>query len=319
MRIKLIDIDSHGMPNLALMKISAYHKEKGDIVGFDTVNPDKVYISCIFKWNRQKAIQTAKGHELLSNAKIEIGGSGINNEVLPEEIEHLCPDYELYNLNYSIGFTSRGCIRKCPFCDVWKREGKIRHSSDLSDFLRHDKVILLDNNLLAAPNAEKTLVQLRDKKIKVNFNQGFDLRLMTNDYAKLLSEIRFTTRKFDKRTIYVAWDNMKDETEILNGLEILIDNGIKPYSMMCYMLTGYDTTFEDDMYRFNKLREFKVSPFVMLYNKQGDKKHREFARWVNKRFYKWKPFYDFEVFLNNGNKREKDFLNVSTIQLNFWS
>jgi len=314
MEIKLVDIDSHGIPNLALMKISAYHKRKGDIVGFNVVNPDKVYISCIFKWNKQRTMQTVKGYEIFTKAEIEVGGLGINDDVLNEEIEHLCPDYTLYNLDYSIGFTSRGCIRRCPFCDVWKREGKIRHHSDLNEFLRHDKVILLDNNLLADPNVEKTLVQLRDDKIKVNFTQGLDLRLMTKNYAKILSKIKYTTRKFNKPTIYVAWDRMKDESEILSGLETMVNNGIKPYRIMCYMLTGYDTTFEEDMYRFEKLREFKVNPFVMLYNKQGDKRQREFARWINKRFYKWKPFYSFEKFLNNNysKSKEKNIVTQST-------
>jgi len=294
MKIKLIDVDSHGMPNLALMKLSAWHKERGDEVGFDIDSPDKVYISCIFSWNAPIAL----GIQTMFDCDAEVGGYGVNGNMLPYEVEHTMPDYSLYGVDFSMGFVSRGCIRRCSFCNVWRVEGVLKHHAPLSEFLHpeHKKLILLDNNLLADSKATETLKEIINRKLKVSFNQGLDLRLMTVEYARLLKRIRFSNRTFERRQLYVAWDRVEDEERIIKGLKILKEAGINLNSVMCYMLTGFDTTFDEDMYRFEKLRKLKCDPFVMLYNKTGDRRHREFARWVNKRFYKWVPFAKFENF-----------------------
>ena len=128
-KVLLIDVDSK-IPNLALMKISAYHKFNGDEVGFNVQNPDKVYISCIFSRNRTKAI----GIPTLFRCVCELGGYGINDKQLPSEVEHIMPDYDLYRCDYSFGFTTRGCIRNCDFCIVPKKEGKIKFNADIYEF-----------------------------------------------------------------------------------------------------------------------------------------------------------------------------------------
>ena len=298
MRIKLIQIDGK-LPNLALMKIAAYHKKLGDVVGFDIENPDKVYISCIFEWNKAKALGIAK----MFDCSVEIGGYGITSKMLSTEVEHIMPYYSLYNIDYSMGYLTRGCIRRCPFCKVWKLEGKIREHAQLGEFLHpnHHKVIIMDNNLLASKKAITHLHILQEKKLKVCFTQGLDLRLITPEIGKILKKIDYRSLNFRAKRIYVAWDNINDEEEIFRGLKILIDCGIRPHHIMCYMRTCFDSTFEEDMYRFEKLRDLKVDPFVMRYNRKGNKRDIEFARWVNRRGYK---VMSFEKWLDINTKKK---------------
>ena len=145
MKISLIDVDSK-IPNLALMKISAYHKLKGDLVGFNLSNPDKIYSSIIFKKNYGKSLN---GH--LSDVPIVYGGSGYDlNVKLPDEIEFIKPDYDLYPSEYSQGFTSRGCNRNCYFCLVPKKEGCFKVNQHPKEFYdpKFKDIMLMDNNIL---------------------------------------------------------------------------------------------------------------------------------------------------------------------------
>ena len=148
MRVKLIDVDST-IPNLALMKLSAYHKAKGDEVGFNIEDPEKVYASIIFKKNRYKADGLRFYYP---DAEIDVGGSGYDlYKRIPEEAELLCPDYSLYEgMDFDLGFTSRGCDRGCYFCIVTRKEGPYRRAQHPSEFHdpSHKKVMLLDNNIL---------------------------------------------------------------------------------------------------------------------------------------------------------------------------
>ncbi len=291
MKIKLIQIDGK-MPNLALMKIAAYHKKHGNEVGFNISDPDKVYISCIFEWNKAKALGIAK----MFDCPVEIGGYGVNSKMLPDAIEHILPDYSLYNIDYSIGYLTRGCIRKCPFCKVWKTEGYIREHARLDEFLHpdHHKVIIMDNNFLASKNVLSHLECIKEKNLKVCFTQGLDLRLMTPEIAKALSGIDYRSLNFKAKRLYVAWDNVNEEEKIMSGLRMLFDAGIKPYHIMCYMLTCFNSTFEEDMYRFIKLRGLGIDPFVMRFNHKGKKRDIEFARWVNRRGYKKVAFENWK-------------------------
>jgi len=283
MRVKLIQVDGK-IPNLALMKIAAYHKKQGDEVGFNISDPDKVYISCIFEWNRAKALGIAK----MFDCPVEIGGYGVNSAILPDAIEHVMPDYSLYDIDYSMGYLTRGCIRKCPFCKVWKTEGYFREHARLNEFLHpdHEKVIIMDNNLLASKKVLEHLNHIKKRNLKVCFTQGLDLRLMTPEIAKVLSGIDYRSLNFKAKRLYVAWDRINEEDEVMSGLRMLFDAGIKPHHIMCYMLTCFDSTFEEDMYRFRKLREMNIDPFVMRFNHKGTKRDVKFARWVNRRGYK---------------------------------
>jgi len=282
MNVQVIAVDGK-MPNLALMKIAAWHKSKGDTVGFNISDPDKVYISTIFDWNGSQSYGIPK----LFNCTVEIGGSGVDiQKDLPGDIEHIMPDYSLYDIDYSMGFTSRGCPNNCPFCIVPIKEGAITDHAYITEFLHpdHNKVILLDNNFLASPRWRGNLNYIIEHDIMVNFCQGNDIRRINEDNAKLLSETKFSNYKFNRKQMHFAWDIPEIEKSVERGINIFNDAGVKPYNLMFYVLCGFNTSFEQDMYRVMRLREWGCDPFVMVYNnRRDDKRLRDFARWVNRK------------------------------------
>lgn len=303
MRIGLIDIDSK-LPNLALMKISTYYKDLGCNVEFVEPNKeyDKIYASTIFT----RSINESKKLIEKYGDKIEIGGTGWDiDKKLPRRIEVVRPDYSLYTaediakrmkgigtkesklkkatqiVNAGMGFTSRGCIRKCSFCFVPKKEGEFRQENTIEEIInpKSNVIILHDNNLTADPYYIDKLNEIRDRKLVVDINQGCDVRLMNEEIAKAMSEVKHL------RSLHYAWDLMQFENQVIDGIKML-SKYVKPYKHMCFMLVGFNTTFEEDMYRFKRLRELKVDPFVMVYNQKNDIRLKHFARWVNGRIYK---------------------------------
>lgn len=286
MKIGLIDVNGK-WPNLALMKISAYHKAKGDRVFLNngSTDYDKIYISCIYSKDAEELLKQTR----LSNCDIEMGGYGINDKQLPYEIEHIIPDYGLYDIDYSIGFTSRGCIRKCPWCIVPKMEGNIRDHAPISEFLHphHNKLILWDNNFLASPRWKENLRCIIDLDLKVSFNQGLDIRLIDKENANLLSKCKYRSANFKEPRLYFSWDDQKlcSERDVEDGIWELRKAGIRTDHLMFYVLCGYNTNFGEWFDRFNRLVELGVDPFVMPYHK-GDQQLNNFARFVNKRIYK---------------------------------
>ena len=289
MRILLIDVDSK-MPNLALMKLSAWHKTRGDIVGFDVADPDKVYISCIFEKNGPKTL----GQAQLFSCRVEIGGYGVSDVKLPDEVEHLCPDYSLYGIDCSMGFTSRGCLRSCPWCIVPKFEGKIRDHAPLSEFLRHKKLILLDNNFLASPRCSENLKELIAHEVKVNFNQGLDIRLVNQENAKLLSEVLYYDWHFKERRLHFAFDLPEIEDDVLEGIRTLEKAGIPRFHLMFYVLVGYDTSYAEDLHRIKLLLDQGVKPYIMPYDDRHDGYYPHLERWINGRYYKVVPWQKYD-------------------------
>lgn len=269
-RIGLAQVDGK-WANLALMRLSAYHKAKGDTVEwFDPLfgRYDRVYASKIF---------TGTPDDVYLPADALRGGTGYDlTTELPPEIEACFPDYDLYpGLDYAIGFTTRGCIRNCSFCFVPRKEGRLRVVGDIYDFWQgQEKVILLDNNLTAAPmeHFEKVLDQLRKERVLVDFSQGLDIRLLNEDHARLLKTVRF-------KRVHFAWDSMGYENSVRRGVEIL-KKYLHPDRLTFYVLVGFDTTPAEDMYRIETLRALGVNPFVMAYNKR-DRYQATLARWVN--------------------------------------
>jgi radical SAM superfamily enzyme YgiQ (UPF0313 family) len=272
MKVGLIQLDGK-MPNLALMKLSAWHKNKGDdvtVLDLSNLSFDRVYASKVF-----------------------VGGSGYDlKSELPPEIEALTPDYEQFKTEYSIGFTSRGCIRDCGFCIVREKEGAIREAP--FDWVSHHKVIVLDNNFLASPCWREKLEYFIRQKLKVNFNQGLDIRLINEENAKLLSQVKYYDRTFRNRRLYFAFDDPRLENVIWDNVRILNKAGIPSKWLMFYVLVGYDTTFEEDYARFEVLQALGCLPFIMIYNNKRDKKLRDFSRWVNKRYYKLFPWIEYK-------------------------
>lgn len=203
------------------------------------------------------------------------------NIPLPKEIEHICPDYSLYpQYDFAVGFLTRGCPRGCGFCVVASKEGRCsKQVADLSEFWRGQKEIkLLDPNILACKNHEKLLQQLIDSKAKVDINQGIDIRLTNPDNIKLINQIKMPL-------IHFAWDNPNDDlTEHFKRYSELTT--IKSdRNKIVYVLTNFNSTIEEDLYRIYTLRDLGFSPYVMIYQKDtADKQIKRLARWVNNRF-----------------------------------
>lgn len=280
----MIDADST-IPNLALMKISAYHKAIGDIVGFNVEDPDKVYCSIIFKKNRHMADGL---RFLYPNADIDIGGSGYDlKKTLPEYIESMTPDYSIYPDNKSYyGFTTRGCIRHCPFCIVHDKEGGFRRIfGDVDSALRsimgnHEltEMTFLDNNILADRDWFIELcntLHSRFPKMKVDFNQGLDIRLIDDESAKALSKLRPITKwKF-------AFDMMSYKDKVTKGIEIL-NRYIKVRSMVLfYVYVDGDYQIPDAVARCRILKENGATAYAMLnLDVEHTKRMKTFKRWT---------------------------------------
>jgi len=267
--IGLIDIDSK-MPNLALMKLSAYHKQRGDDV--ELTRPlfadqfDLVYASKVFDFSVMPILPD----------DVIIGGSGFDlTSLLQPEVEGLVPDYSLYKCDYAIGYTSRGCNRSCPFCIVPKKEGKFRATGDIYNFWNGQKRLMLLDNSLNTDEDHFTFIlnQLIENQIEVDFSQGLDIRLLTDSQAKLLMHVRLW------KQIHFAWDNIGIEPQVRSGVEIIKNHKLLR-KVMFYVLIGFNTTKEDDLYRVETLRGLGVDPFVMPFNR-NDPYQRKFARWVN--------------------------------------
>lgn len=276
MKIGILQLDGK-WPNLALMKLAKWHIDKHDdvtILDLSGYKFDRTYGSKIF-----------------------MGGSGYNIKAkLPPNIEEVVPDYELFNMTKGerIGFTSRGCIRNCEFCIVREKEGNIEEV-DLSWMKGALKVILIDNNFLASPLWKEKLEYFIKNKIKVCFSQGLDIRLINKENATLLSKVKFYNHTFRGRTLYFAFDDPKLASIIKKKVKILVDVGIKPYYMLFYVLVGFNTTLNQDLYRVKLLKDLGVRPFIMIYNnRKDDKKLRDLARWVNLNFYKVVEFKDYK-------------------------
>ena len=295
MKIGLYNADGHKFPNLPLMKISAWHKSKGDSVEFAVplAEYDRVYVSRVF------GDEYSKFEDFCFNTKeIVYGGTGFaitienGREVytktkdtnLPYKIEHIYPDYSLYptlTKNTAYGFLTRGCPNDCGFCIVSKKEGRIsKKVADLSEFWRGQSHIkLLDANLLACKDKIDLLNQLAKSGAKVDFTQGIDARFITDEVADLLAGI-----KIDKA--HFAFDFMKNERAIIKGLQIFQQKcTVRSREAIVYMLTNYDTTIKDDLYRVNAIRNLGFQPDVRIYRKStAPRVLRDLQRWCNNRF-----------------------------------
>ena len=278
MKIAIYDVDSK-IPNLALMKISAWHKAQGDDVEhympLFREDYDKIYASKIFNFSDRS---------MLNPERMEIGGTGWDlKKNLPDEIENLTPDYSIYKFPHNIGFTQRGCRLKCSFCVVPEKEGKpygVNTIDQLWTQRDSDFLILLDNDFFGNPDWTDRAEEILDLKLRVNFNQGLNIRNIKEDQADILSKINFSNRNGTGKQIHFAWDDPRHEKLIHKGLKTCIEAGIKPYQMAFYVLIGYHSTPEEDLHRVEVLREYGADPFVMPYNKK-DPYQRKFARWVN--------------------------------------
>jgi hypothetical protein len=291
-KIGLIDVDNFNkiakFPNLALMKLSAHHKQLGDKVemydSLSWLDPyDKVYMSKVFDFSKEIDLN------IYANEIIKGGiAYGIDNK-LPYEIEHCFPDYDLYNIkNKAYGFLTRGCPRNCSFCNVSQHQGnKSLKVADLSEFWNGQKeIVLLDPNITACSDWKEILKQLSDSKAWIDFTQGIDIRTMTDEKANAINQVKY-------KQLHFAWDNYEFKTyEKLKESRSYFNKNER--DLVVYVLVNYNTTTEQDLERIYKLRELKYSPYVMIYDKfNAPKETRKIARWVNNRFI-WRSCERFE-------------------------
>jgi len=277
LKIGLIDLDGHNnFPNLALMKISAWHKVQGDEVEwfFGFSKYDKVYMSKVFTF-------TDNFNIVINASEIVKGGTGYDLEnVLPEEIENMYPDYSLYNISdTAYGFLTRGCPRGCKFCIVAEKEGQCsKKVADLNQFWKGQKNIeILDPNLLACEQWENLLQQLIDSKAIVNINQGMDIRFMTKEKAEMINKLKI-------KMLHFAWDNYEFSTyERLKEFRPLLKFDSR--RLRVYVLTNFNTSFEQDLDRVYKLRELGYDPYITIFEKwNAQREIKRLQRWVNSKF-----------------------------------
>lgn len=310
MKIGLIDCDGHNYPNLPLMKLSAWHKAKGDHVEWYSPllsgHMDKVYISKVFSFSPEyeyfidadEIIRSGTGYAIsLVNGK-EVYDKAKDPE-LAYEIEHIYPDYSIYpelTKDTAYGFLSRGCPRGCSFCHVAPKEGQCSVKvADLSEFWNGQKHIeILDPNILACSEWKDLLQQLVMSKARVNFNQGLDIRMMTEEKAQILSLIKVYA-------IHFAWDRYEDENIIKPKFELFRKiSPIRQKDLQVYVLCGdkEKKILDGDLARIYWLRENGYAPYVMLYDKEHiPRGHelRKLQRWVNNRsiFWSTEKFEDY--------------------------
>jgi len=292
-RIALYDVDST-IPNLALMKLARHHKERGDeVVWYDalwTLTYDRIYASKIFDFSDGK---------LLDPERMEIGGTGWDlKSALPPEVERLQPDYSLYGYLHNIGFTMRGCRFRCKFCVVPEKEGRPQTNNTVGEIWQQrdsDFIVLLDNDFFGNPEWRERIAEIREHDLRVNFSQGLNIRIITEEQATALASVRFTNLHATKKQVHFAWDRWRDARLIRRGFERCVAAGIKPWQMAFYVLIGFDTTHEQNLERVMTLASWGCDPYVMPYDR-GDPYQKAFTRWVNHRaIFKTIPWDDYRA------------------------
>jgi hypothetical protein len=296
MKVGLIDVDGHNFPNIPLMKLSAWHKERGDTVEWYepmfSGHMDKVYISKVFSFTQDfqyfidadEVIKGGSGYCIEMREGKEIYNAN-NDTQLRSEIEHIYPDYSIYpelTRETAYGFMSRGCPKNCDFCHVSTKEGKKAHKvADLSEFWRGQKnIVLLDPNTTACGEWRDIFQQLIDSNSWVDFSQGVGIEFMTDDKAQMLKRIKI-------KNIHFAWDRYEDKAVIIPKLKMFKEiTGYDFRKITVYILCNFKTTFEQDLERVYTVRDMGCNPYVMLYDKKSiPEGHllKKLQRWVNNR------------------------------------
>lgn len=291
-KVGLIDVDGHNFPNLALMRISAYHKAKGDTVEwwlgdlfhYDIVYkskvfsdaysvdiPDPVNADYVFKGGSGYAISLVDGKEVFDTE---------GHKELPSEIESCKPDYSIYpEYDFAVAMTTRGCPRGCPFCIVGKKEGRgSRKVANVSDFYDGQKSIeVLDPNITACKDRFDLYEQYIETGAKINFSQGLDIRLLTEKDVEYLNMMKV-------KEVHFAWDNPKDDLEDKFRMFSESFNRANKRTTIVYCLTNFNSTMEENLYRIYTLRDLGFSPYVMIYDKpHAPQEIRDLQRWCNNR------------------------------------
>ena len=321
MNVRLTQIDGK-LPNLALMRLGHWHRERGDAVTFtrsayrhlDEPDYDKVYASAIFDYS--------KAHVERLRAEFPdavVGGTASGSRQTVEQVigPHNGVSYDDYpSFTASLGFTQRGCRLSCKFCVVPGKEGKPLSVATIADIWRgkdHPKHLhLLDNDFFGQPEEQwrARLAEIRDGKFKVCFNQGLNTRLMTAEAARELATVDYRDDGFTTKRLYTAWDNLKDEEVFFRGVDTLEAAGIPPTHLLAYMLVGFDKkeTWERLLHRFNKMVARGIKPYPMVFGERhrtlplggcnlriGHRTLMDFQRWVIRKSYTFINFQDYDA------------------------
>jgi hypothetical protein len=309
MKVRLTHLDGK-LPNLALMKLAHWHRAEGDTVTLSRkVAPemfesqyDRVYGSAIFGFSR-RLLEAFQGE--WSDALV--GGTGTDSLQTVEQLlgveqyEHY--DYSDYpTFQGSIGFTQRGCRLRCGFCVVPKKEGRPRSVNRIADIWRGEPyprhIHLLDNDFFGQPEDQwkARVAEILEGGFKVCFNQGINIRLITEESAHWIAKLPYYDDGFKTRRLYTAWDNLKDEGIFFRGVDTLEKAGVPPTHLLVYMLVGYrdGETMDEVMYRFQRMVARGIRPYPMVYNNQ-DRELKRFQRWAIRKYYTFVPFAEYSV------------------------
>lgn len=291
MKVLLCQIDG-SIPNLALMRISAHHKALGHEVELRHgasfrrhlwgSEPDRIYASAIFLKSRPTVKLLLAEHPTAI-----VGGTGWDIGITVESIGITSSglDYEIYpRFRQSIGFTQRGCRLRCSFCVVPQKEGAMRQEATIYDIWRGEpwprELLLLDNDFFGQPQWRERVREIRDGGFKVSFNQGINARFLTDEAAEAIASLDYRADDMKVKRVYTAWDNLKDEQRLFDGLNRLVRYGVKPDHIMVYMLCGYwpGETQADREHRRKALRDFGARPYPMPYVRTPEL--LGFQRWI---------------------------------------
>ena len=296
MRIGLIDVDGHNFPNLALMRISAWHKARGDEVEWwwtDLIHYDIVYMSKVFSseyskdvpepMNCDKIVKGGTGYAITLQNGMEVFDKSKHKD-LPTEVEKMFPDYSIYpQFNFAVAMTSRGCPRGCQFCHVKKKEGCVsRKVANVSDFWKGQPHIeVLDPNITACRDKRDLFRQYKETGATINFNQGLDIRCMNEEDIDDINHMKIVK-------IHFAWDNPQDDLE--NKFRTFAAKYRWKHKGMVYCLTNFESVSVEEhinraLHRIYILRDLGFDPFVMIYNKpNAPQEIKDIQRWCNNKF-----------------------------------
>ena len=307
MRIGLIDVDGHHFPNLALMRISAWHKAQHDEVEWwwtDMLHYDIVYMSKIFSdayspdvpepMNADRIVKGGTGF------CISLGTDGLEhfdvsqNMPLPPEIERCFPDYSIYpEYDFAVAMTSRGCPRACGFCHIAAKEGRCSVKvADVRDFWNGQaRIKVLDPNITACPDKRDLFRQYRETGALIDFTQGLDIRLLDDEDIADLNAMRLAE-------VHFAWDAASENLAPFFR-EYAKRAKHRPHGRFgsVYVLTNYNSAMEENLYRIYMLRDMGFDPYVMIYNRgSATPELRSLQRWCNNKiiFGSCKRFEDYD-------------------------
>lgn len=314
MRVRLTQLDGK-LPNLALMRLAAWHRVRGDEVVFTRGveremfegEYDVVYGSAIFTASQPLIDRFRQCWPLAI-----VGGSGSTSSITVEQVVdgrwERCDYQDHPGFQPSLGFTARGCRMKCRFCMVPGSEGRPRSVNTIADLWRGPgharKLLLLDNDFFGQSEEQwqARIAEIRDGDFRVCFSQGINIRLVDDRVAEALASVQYRDDQFRQRRLYTAWDNLGDERVFFRGVERLDRAGVPPRHLMAYMLVGFDPaeTWDRIHYRFDRMVAAGIRPYPMVFD-PARRDLKQFQRWAVTGLYRAVPWADYDPSIRKRN------------------